>query len=112
MNSELILAHIRQFIALTEEETQFLESVLIVRPFRPGEIIVKSGDAARYLAYVNAGYTVTYFTDQEGNDHVVRFAASGWWSGDVYSLGNEPKTPLTTKGLCNGEFLLLPRPAI
>lgn len=109
MNSQLILAHIRQFITLTEDEAQFLDSVLIVRPFKQGEIIVESGDAARYLAFVNEGYTVTYFTDQAGSDHVVRFAASGWWSGDVYSLGKEPKTPLTTKGLCSGELLLLPR---
>jgi CRP-like cAMP-binding protein len=111
MDSHLLLAHIRQFIELTGDETSFLEGLLIARPFRQGEIIVKGGDAARYLAYVNAGYTVTYYTDHEGNDHVVRFAASGWWSGDVYSLGKEPHTPLTTKGLCDGELLLLPRPA-
>ncbi len=109
MDSQLLLAHIRQFIELKEEEIEFLEAALIARPFRQGEIIVKNGDAARYLAYVNSGYTVTYYTDQKGDDHVIRFAAAGWWSGDIYSLSKENITLFTTKGLCDGELLLLPR---
>lgn len=109
MDSQLLLAHIRQFIDLKEEEIEFLETALIPRPFRQGEIIIKSGDAARYLAYVNSGYMVTYYTDQKGDDHVIRFAAAGWWSGDLYSISKEPVTIFTTKGLCDGQLLLLPR---
>ncbi|RYD70204.1 MAG: single-stranded DNA-binding protein, partial [Sphingobacteriales bacterium] len=33
-----------------------------------------------------------HYTDKEGNDHVIRFAAAGWWSGDLYSLSAEPAT--------------------
>lgn len=109
MDSQLLLAHIRQFIEVGAEEIEFLTNALIERPFRQGEIISKHGEPARYLAYVNAGYTVTYYTDAEGTEHVIRFAASGWWSGDLYSLSQESLTRFTTKGLCNGELLLLPR---
>jgi len=109
MDCQLLLSHIRQFVELETEEIDFLESILIPRPFKQGEIIVKSGDGARYLAYVNSGYTLTYYTDREGTDHVIRFAAAGWWTGDIYSLSKELLTPLTTKGLCDGELLLLPR---
>ena len=109
MNNQLLLAHIHQFIELTNDEIEFLESVLIPRPFKQGEVIIKSGEPARYLAYVNAGYTVTYYTDTEGNDHVIRFAAAGWWSGDLYSLTPNAVTQFTTKGLSDGELLLLPR---
>lgn len=111
MDCQLLFAHIRQFIDLTAEEIDFLESALISRPFKQGEIISKRGDPARYLAYVNSGYTITYYTDKEGNDHVTRFAAAGWWSGDLHSLSNEPVTQLTTKGLSDGELQLLPRSA-
>lgn len=111
MDSQLLLTHIRQFIELAQEEIDFLDSVLIARPFKQGEIIIKSGDPARYLAYVNSGYTVTYYTDPEGHDHVIRFAGAGWWSGDLHSLSNEPLTQFTTKGVSDGELLLLPRPA-
>ncbi len=109
MDTQLLLAHIRQFIELTEEEVEFLEGVLIARPFKPGELIVRSGEPARHLGFVNAGHTVTYYTDPQGDDHVIRFAAPGWWTGDTHSLGLTPVTPFTTKGLGDGELLLLPR---
>ncbi len=111
MDSQLLYSHIRQFIELVPEEIDFLDSVLIQRPFKAGEIITKRGESARYLAYVNAGYTMTYYTDKEGDDHVIRFAQAGWWSGDLHSLGTESTTQFTTKGLSDGELQLLPRPA-
>ncbi|SHN36164.1 hypothetical protein [Chitinophaga sp. CF418] len=53
MNIQLLLTHMRQFIEPTPEEITFLESGLIARPFKQGEAIVKSGDPARYPAFVN-----------------------------------------------------------
>jgi CRP-like cAMP-binding protein len=109
MDSKLILSNINQYVQLNKAEVGFLESVLIVRPYKLGEVIVKSGDTARYMMFVNAGYLMTYYTDKEGNDHVISFATAGWWCGDVYSLNNEPVTIYTTKALSDGELLLLPR---
>ena len=111
MDSQLLLAHISQYIQLEQEEIDFLDAVLIARPFKQGELIVKSGEPARYIAFVNAGYTVTYYSDQEGADHVIRFASAGWWSGDVHSLSNDSLTQFTTKGVLDGELQLLPRSA-
>jgi len=86
MDMQLLLAHVGQFIEPSEEEIAFLKSILIARPVKQGEVIVEGGDPARYLAFVNKGFTVTYYADQEGLHHVIRFAAPGWWSGDIYSL--------------------------
>ena len=109
MNSAKIVATLNQFVSLNAEEIRFLESILIPRPFKQGETIVKCGDTARYMMFVNTGYLMTYFTDKDGNDHVIQFARDGWWCGDIYSLQNDPTTPYTTKGLSDGELLLLPR---
>jgi len=109
MNSDSILANINNHVRLSNDETEFLKSVLIARPFKQGEVIVKAGDPARYLMFVNAGYIMTYYTDDEGTDHVIQFATEGWWAGDLYSLSKENNTLYSTKGLCDGELLLLPR---
>jgi len=111
MNCSLILSNISELVQLDAEESAFLESILISRPFKQGELIVNSGDAARYLMFVNSGYIMSYYTDREGNDHVVQFAATGWWCGDIYSLSENPLTIYSTKGLTDGELLLLPRSA-
>ena len=111
MNSALILSAINQDVQLDKNEANYLESVLITRPIKRGELIVNSGDPARYMMFVNAGYLMTYFTDNEGVEHVLHFAATGWWCGDIYSLSNTPVTIYATKGLTDGEVLFLPRSA-
>jgi CRP-like cAMP-binding protein len=111
MDISPILTNINQVVQLDSAESAYLGSVLIPRPFKQGELIVKSGDTARYMMFVNSGYIMSYYTDQLGNDHVVQFAANGWWCGDIYSLSQNPTTIYSTKGLTDGELLLLPRSA-
>jgi CRP-like cAMP-binding protein len=109
MSVTALLNKINAFAHLTDEEQKELEAILIPRPFKQGEILVKSGDTARYMMFVNSGYLMTYFTDREGNEHVMQFARDEWWSGDVYSLSSDPVTIYTTKALSDGEVLLLPK---
>src|ERR1700678_1933353 len=109
MNTEHIISNINQFVQLDQTEIDYLISVLIARPFRQGETIVVSGEPARYLIFTNAGYLMTSYTHSEDVEHVIPFSAEGWWSGDTYSLSSSPTTPFTTKGLRDGEALLLPR---
>lgn len=111
MNSSPIISNISQVVHLDEDESAYLESVLIPRPFKQGELIVKAGDAARYMMFVNAGYIMSYYTDKKGEDHVMQFAAGGWWCGDIYSLSQNPVTIYSTQALSDGELLLLPRSA-
>lgn len=109
MNTASIISNINQFVQLDQNEIDYLVSVLIPRPFRQGETIVKSGEPARYLIFTNAGYLMTSYTDKDDVEHVIQFSAQGWWSGDTYSLSPSPTTPFSTKGLSEGEALLLPR---
>ena len=111
MNSELIASNIRQYIAIDDAEIDYLSSILIPRPFKQGELIVRSGEPARYLIFANIGFLMTFYTDADGVDHVISFAGEGWWSGDVFSLSDEPVTRYSTRGLSAGEVLLLPKPA-
>jgi CRP-like cAMP-binding protein len=109
MNIDTLLSHIRQYVQVQSDEADFLESALISRPCKQGEIIVKSGDPAHYLMYANIGYLMTYYTDKNGTDHVIQFAGQGWWAGDIFSMSQETHTLYSTKALCDGEVLLLPR---
>jgi CRP-like cAMP-binding protein len=104
-----LTAKIDELVHLSEEEKQFLDSVIIPRQFKQGETIVSSGEMARYMMFVCAGYLMTNYADKEGNEHVVQFARDGWWCSDFYSFSDTPVTRFTTKALSDGEMLLLPR---
>jgi len=109
MNTAILLSQINQYVTLNEAETSYLESIVITRSFKKNEVIVQSGEPARYLILVNAGFLMTYYTDKDNVDHVVQFASNGWWTGDLYSLAQDVPTIYTTKALTDGEVLLLPK---
>ena len=111
MKIDIILANINRLVQLSPAESDFFESIIISRPFRQDELIVETGDAAKYIMFVNSGYIMSYYTDIKGNDNVVQFAAKDWWSGDLFSLSENARTIYSTKGLTDGELLLLPRSA-
>lgn len=109
MDLSLLIAHIAEYVTLNDAEIDFLSSILIQRPFKQGEVLIHAGEAARYMVFVNSGHVMTYFTDDDANDHVIQFAAAGWWAGDIYSISHHATTKYSTRGLGNGEVLLLPR---
>jgi CRP-like cAMP-binding protein len=112
MVSDLILSNFSEHVQLNETEKEQLLSVLIARPFKRGELIVKGGDMAKYMLFANQGYLMTYYTDSNGTDHVISFAGAGWWAADIYSSVSQQTTPYYTKALTDGEALLLPRLAM
>lgn len=109
MSCDSLLSHINQFVQLNDEETMELKSVLISRPFRQGEMMVKSGDIAGYLMYVCSGYILTYVHAKDGTEQVIQIATEGWWTPDLFSLTSQTNTSYSTKGLCDGEVLLFPK---
>ncbi len=109
MTDAALLDKMDALVHFTKEEKNFVESLLIPRQFKQGEVIVKAGDTARYLMFVNDGYLMTYHTDKEGNEHVIQFARDSWWCAHFYSLHDNAVSPFTTKALSDGEMLLLPR---
>lgn len=109
MTSSFLLKNFSDHVALNENEQELLMSVLINRPYKRGEVLIKAGEQAHYMMFVNSGYLMTSYTDANGSDHVVQLTAAGWWSGDIYSTFDQLPTPYTTKALTDGEVLLLPR---
>ncbi|TDW96678.1 Crp/Fnr family transcriptional regulator [Dinghuibacter silviterrae] len=112
MTPDLLLSNIRQHIPLDEAESEFLLSVLIPRPFKQGELIVRAGDPARHLMFVDTGYLMTYYTDTNGEDHVIQFSGEGWWAGDIHCLSEYTTTRYSSRGMSGGEVLLLPKLAL
>jgi CRP-like cAMP-binding protein len=106
MSMDILLALVNQFVTLDEAESAFIESLIVARPCKRNEVIAQSGKSSRYMVLVVSGYVMTYYTDNEGIDHVVQFAGSGWWTGDQ----NSPAL-YSTRALSDGEIILLPKAA-
>jgi CRP-like cAMP-binding protein len=109
MNTVTILSAIQRHVTLTDDETAFFTSLLLPQRVRQGEMIEREGEPTRCFIFVNAGCLMTYFTDKEDVDHVIQFATTGWWTGDLHSFTKQIPSIYTTKGLADSEVWLLPK---
>lgn len=107
ISTKNILASIGKHVELTEEEAQHFTTLLIPAQVKHGEFLETPGELSRYSIYVNMGCLMTYYTDKEGNHHVVQFASSGWWTADLNSLIHRQPSIYTTEALTDSEVFLI-----
>jgi CRP-like cAMP-binding protein len=109
VNHDIILTAIGKYISLLPDEQDFLLASLVPQHIRQGEFLEHAGDPAKYLTYVNSGCLMTYFTDANGHDHVLQFATTGWWTGDLTCYVKNIPNIYSTKALADSDVLLLPK---
>jgi CRP-like cAMP-binding protein len=104
-----ILSHITRHVTLTKKEEDFFVSILLPVKLKQGEFAEKASEITYNFIHVNSGCLMTYLTDKEGNDQVIQFATSGWWTGDLHSLTTQQPSIYSTRALADSEVLLLPK---
>lgn len=107
MTKDSFVKRIEQYVHLTEEEIRYTKSVLEPSMIRQNDLLVASGEPCKHMIYVCSGCLMSYYTDPQGNVHVIQFATSGWWTGDLHSFTNLTPSIYSTKALADSEVLLL-----
>jgi CRP-like cAMP-binding protein len=109
MEYKTIVDSIKRHVKLTKEEEQFFISILNPIKLKQGEFAEKANEVTHSFIHVHSGCLMTYYTDKEGNDQVIQFATSGWWTGDLHSLTDEVPSIYSTRALAESEIFLLPK---
>jgi CRP-like cAMP-binding protein len=86
MNYDLLLNNISRHIEINEEEQSYFISLLNVKKLRKKQYLNQEGDISKGPAFVTQGILRAYSLDKNGFEHVIQFAPSGWWTGDMYSI--------------------------
>lgn len=92
-NFDLILSNISRHVSLNKSEEQLLIASLFLKRIKKKQFLLQSGDVCRTENFVTNGLLRAYTTDNRDNEHVLMFAAEGWWISDLYSfLTGSPST--------------------
>lgn len=70
----------------TEAELEQLEAAALVRKLKRREYLLRPGDVCRYMAFVVRGCVRLYRTDEQAQEHILRFAIENWWMTDAESF--------------------------
>lgn len=107
MNKSLILNTVQKHVTLDATAQEYFSSILITQHLKQGDFIERANEITSGLIYVNTGCLMTYFTDTNAHDHVIQFAFSGWWTGDLHSITKNIPSIYSTRALVDSEVLLL-----
>lgn len=105
MSPEDIQQKLRRYIHLDLKEAEHFLSFFEAVPYRNRKIVVESGDYCRYFFLVESGCLMTYFTDDNGFEHVLQFATHLWWAGDLASLMNNVPAIYSIKAIGDTSIL-------
>lgn len=109
MDTSGIIAQLERHIPLEEKEKLFFTSVIIPARLKQGEFAETAGKVTSSFIYVNSGCLMSYFTDADSHDHVIQFALSGWWTGDLHSFTRQEPSIYSTRALTDSEVFYLPK---
>jgi CRP-like cAMP-binding protein len=107
MEYGLLLQNILRHIQLTEQDRNYLLSLLQFKKLRRKTYLRQDGDITRAAAFVTSGLLRMYSIDKNGFEHILQFAPPGWWIGDMKSYVTQEPGSLYIDALEDSEVLLL-----
>jgi CRP-like cAMP-binding protein len=98
-------------VRLTDEEKELCKKFFTPRKLRKRQFLLQEGDVCRVNAFVEKGLLRSFTVDEKGNEHIIQFAAEGWWISDLYSFLTGEVSDYNIEALEDCELLLLSLPA-
>ncbi len=89
MNITSFINYIKKSITLSKQEELLLLSKITYRKYLKGQYLLQQGDPNKFLNFIISGTTKTFHIDNEGNEHIFRFAIENWWATDLPSFINQ-----------------------
>ena len=108
---EKLFQSIDQRIQFTEKEKEICKTFFTPKKLRKKQFLLHEGDVCKANAFVEKGMLRSYTVDEKGNEHIVQFAAEGWWISDLYSFLTGETSDYYIEALEDCEVLLLSKSA-
>jgi len=105
MDPQPLLNHIANYISLTSQEESILLSKIKYRKYLKGQFVVQQGDICKYLSFVQSGCLKTFHIDNDGQEHIIRFAIENWWTADLGSFITQTAADCNVQCLENTEVI-------
>jgi CRP-like cAMP-binding protein len=106
---EVFKKYLDSKIVLSQEQSDWIMSLCVVKNIRKHKYLLQEGHICKYHAFVTKGCLRSYSVDNDGVEHVVKFAVENWWIGDRDSLMSGEPAKLNIDAVEDSEAVLLSR---
>jgi CRP/FNR family transcriptional regulator, anaerobic regulatory protein len=91
---EPLLNYFQQLIPLSKAEKQLVTELFQPRLYRKRQYALQEGDVCTQMLFVVRGCLRMYKIDEQGNTHILQFAAENYWINDLGSFHSEKPSSL------------------
>jgi CRP-like cAMP-binding protein len=102
-----VIDNISKHVSLSPQEQQLFLSKTETRHYKVKTVILNAGEVCKHSYFVNSGILRSFNINDNIVEHVLSFACSGWWIGDMYSLLSQKPGNLFIEVLEDAEVVLL-----
>jgi len=102
-----IVDNLSKIIDLTPKEQKLFLSKTEIHHYKPKTILLNAGEICKNSYFVNSGILRSFNINDNIVEHVLSFACSGWWIGDMYSLLSQKPGNLFIEVLEDAEVVVL-----
>jgi CRP-like cAMP-binding protein len=107
-----ILDNIGRYVQLTAAEQQYFCSLLQVKKLRKKQYLLQAGDVCRFDCFVNKGCLRSFYTDRNGQEHILGFSVEDWWATDMQSFVTRQPATCDIEALEDCELLIIDYPSM
>jgi CRP-like cAMP-binding protein len=104
---EAIDRFVAKYVTLSEEELEFLHSLLRVRKVKKKTFLLQEGEVCDFEAFIVKGLIRSYYLDKEGVETILLFAVEDWWVSDITSFADRKPSNIFIETLEDSELLVL-----
>ncbi|HLP64953.1 Crp/Fnr family transcriptional regulator [Flavobacterium sp.] len=104
---QFFVNYFKRYIDLTQEEEDYLCSLVKVVKVKKRQYIVQPDFVCKYRTYVVSGTFRAYLIGNEGQDHTIAFAIDDWWISDYNSYIFQQPATLFVESLEDGVIIQL-----
>lgn len=106
---ELLFKNIQRHVTLSEADKTLLAATIHSKKIKRKQFLLEAGDVSKYTYFVLSGCLRTYYTDKNGEEHVISFSIEDWWAGDIASFNNGEPSIFSIDALEDTEVLYTDR---
>ncbi|NER14860.1 cyclic nucleotide-binding domain-containing protein [Leptobacterium flavescens] len=107
MKEEVFFDYLSGFVTLSNDEKEIFRSKITSRRYLKGQYLLQQGDHCNHMDFLLSGSTRTFHVDEEGKEHVFRFAIENWWATDVPAFLEQKVSATNIQCLENTEVIRL-----
>lgn len=106
MHDQLVKS-VRSRVNVSDESIDVLKRKLIPKKARKRQFLLNAGDICQYMIFVERGLLRSFTDDKNGSEHIMQFAAEGWWISDMASFFSKTNSQYNIEALEESELLLM-----